>query len=35
VRISPSFCIIACAQIHGLEVAHDDTHFDELMKVDA
>jgi predicted nucleic acid-binding protein len=27
--------VIACAQIHGLEVAHDDTHFDDLMKVDA
>jgi predicted nucleic acid-binding protein len=27
--------IFACAQIHGLEVAHDDTHFDELMKLEA
>jgi predicted nucleic acid-binding protein len=23
----------ACAKIHGLEVAHDDTHFDELLKL--
>jgi predicted nucleic acid-binding protein len=27
--------IFACARIHGLEVAHDDTHFDELTKLDA
>lgn len=27
--------IFACAKVHGLDVAHDDTHFDELMKVDA
>jgi predicted nucleic acid-binding protein len=27
--------IFACAKIHGLEVAHDDTHFDELMKLEA
>jgi predicted nucleic acid-binding protein len=27
--------IFACAQIHGLEVAHDDTHFDELMTLEA
>jgi predicted nucleic acid-binding protein len=27
--------IFACARIHGLEVAHDDTHFDELMKLEA
>ena len=27
--------IFACAKIHGLEVAHDDTHFDELTKLDA
>lgn len=27
--------IFACAKIHGLEVAHDDTHFDELAKVEA
>ncbi len=25
--------IFACAKIHGLEVAHDDTHFDELLKL--
>ena len=27
--------IFSCAKIHGLEVAHDDTHFDELTKLDA
>ena len=27
--------ILACAKIHGLEVAHDDTHFDELLKLEA
>jgi predicted nucleic acid-binding protein len=27
--------IFACATIHGLEVAHDDTHFDELAKIEA
>ncbi len=27
--------IFACAKIHGLVVAHDDTHFDELLKLDA
>jgi predicted nucleic acid-binding protein len=27
--------IFACAKIHGLEVAHDDTHFDELSKLEA
>jgi predicted nucleic acid-binding protein len=27
--------IFACARIHGLEVAHDDTHFDELAKLEA
>lgn len=27
--------IFACARIHGLEVAHDDTHFDELTKLEA
>jgi predicted nucleic acid-binding protein len=26
--------ICACAKIHGLEVAHDDTHFDELLKLE-
>jgi predicted nucleic acid-binding protein len=26
--------IFACAKIHGLEVAHDDTHFDELSKLE-
>ena len=25
--------IFSCARIHGLEVAHDDSHFDELMKL--
>ncbi len=27
--------ICACATIHGLEVAHDDSHFDELTKLEA
>jgi predicted nucleic acid-binding protein len=27
--------IFACAKIHGLEVAHDDSHFDELLKLEA
>jgi predicted nucleic acid-binding protein len=27
--------IFACAKIHGLEVAHDDAHFDELLKLGA
>lgn len=27
--------IFSCARIHGLEVAHDDTHFDELTKLEA
>jgi predicted nucleic acid-binding protein len=27
--------IYACAMIHGLEVAHDDSHFDELTKLEA
>ncbi|MEO5897032.1 MAG: PIN domain-containing protein [Vicinamibacterales bacterium] len=27
--------IFVCAKIHGLEVAHDDTHFDELTKLEA
>jgi predicted nucleic acid-binding protein len=26
--------IFACATNHGLELAHDDTHFDELMKLE-
>ena len=26
--------IYACARVHGLEVAHDDPHFDELAKID-
>lgn len=26
--------IFACAKIHGLKVAHDDTHFDELLKLE-
>ena len=26
--------ILACARVHGLEVAHDDTHFDELARLD-
>ncbi len=27
--------IFACARIHGLAVAHDDTHFDDLARLDA
>ena len=27
--------IFACAKVHGLDVAHDDTHFDELAKLEA
>jgi predicted nucleic acid-binding protein len=27
--------IFACARLHGLDVAHDDTHFDELAKLEA
>ena len=27
--------IFVCAKIHGLEIAHDDTHFDELTKLEA
>jgi predicted nucleic acid-binding protein len=27
--------IFACATVHGLEVAHDDAHFDDLAKLDA
>jgi len=27
--------IFACARIHGLDVVHDDTHFDDLAKLDA
>jgi predicted nucleic acid-binding protein len=26
--------IFACATLNGFEVAHDDTHFDELAKLD-
>lgn len=26
--------IFACAKVHGLEVAHDDAHFDELAKLE-
>jgi hypothetical protein len=29
------FLIFTCARIHGLDVAHDDTHFDELAKLEA
>ena len=29
------FLIFACAKAHGLDVAHDDTHFDELAKLEA
>lgn len=27
--------IFACAEIHGLDIAHDDGHFDELATVEA
>jgi predicted nucleic acid-binding protein len=27
--------IFSCARIHGLAVAHDDTHFDQLAKLEA
>jgi len=27
--------IFACGKMHGLEVAHDDEHFDELAKLEA
>jgi predicted nucleic acid-binding protein len=27
--------IFACARIHGLDVVHDDTHFDDLAKLEA
>ena len=27
--------IFACAKLHGLDVAHHDSHFDELAKLDA
>ncbi|MGH9409456.1 MAG: hypothetical protein ACRD1V_08375 [Vicinamibacterales bacterium] len=27
--------IFSCARIHGLDVAHDHTHFDDLTKLDA
>ena len=27
--------IFVCAKIHGLEIAHDDTHFDQLTKLEA
>ena len=27
--------IFSCAKIHGLDVAHDDTHFDQLAKLEA
>jgi predicted nucleic acid-binding protein len=26
--------IFACARVHGLELAHDDGHFDELARLD-
>jgi hypothetical protein len=31
-QMSPDLLTFACAKIHGLEVAHDDIHFDELAK---
>jgi hypothetical protein len=27
--------IYACAKLNGLDVAHDDSHFDELAKLEA
>ena len=27
--------VFACAKIHGVDVAHDDAHFDELEKLEA
>ena len=27
--------IFACARVHGLELAHDDTHFQQLEQLDA
>ncbi len=27
--------IFSCAKVHGLEVAHDDAHFEQLAKLDA
>jgi hypothetical protein len=27
--------VFACAQVHGVDVAHDDAHFDELEKLAA
>ena len=27
--------IFMCARVHGLELAHDDAHFDELTKLEA
>ena len=27
--------VFACAQVHGVDVAHDDAHFDELEKLEA
>ena len=34
--LAPSWLLIfACAAINGLDLAHDDTHFDELAKLEA
>jgi predicted nucleic acid-binding protein len=27
--------ILACASVHGLEIAHDDAHFEALAKLPA
>ena len=27
--------VFACAKVHGVDVAHDDAHFDELEKIEA
>ena len=29
----PDLLIFSCARIHGLEVAHDDIHFEELSQL--
>jgi predicted nucleic acid-binding protein len=31
----PDLLIFACAKIHGLAIAHDDAHFDDLASLDA
>ena len=31
----PDLLIFACARVHGLDLAHDDSHFDELAQLQA